>query len=51
LAGCFSAFYSVRGAGGIQMFGVHNRCDFRFPTGKQSYLSDFIGFFSTWATS
>lgn len=42
--GCFSCIYSVRGAGGYQMFGVTPMPIFD-PEQKQSYLSDFMVFF------
>lgn len=42
--GCFSCIYSVRGAGGYQMFGVTPMPIFD-PKQKQSYLSDFMVFF------
>lgn len=42
--GCFSCIYSVRGAGGYQMFGVTPMPIFD-PEQKQSYLSDFMIFF------
>jgi len=42
--GCFSCVYSVRGAGGYQMFGVTPMPIFD-PDQKQSYLSDFMVFF------
>jgi len=42
--GCFSCIYSVRGAGGYQMFGITPMPIFD-PEGKQSYLSDFMVFF------
>ncbi|MGR3608686.1 MAG: 5-oxoprolinase subunit B family protein [Sulfitobacter sp.] len=42
--GCFSCIYSVRGAGGYQMFGVTPMPIFD-PDQKQSYLSDFMVFF------
>ncbi len=42
--GCFSCVYSVRGAGGYQMFGVTPMPIFD-PEQKQSYLSDFMVFF------
>ena len=42
--GCFSCVYSVRGAGGYQMFGVTPMPIFD-PEQKQSYLKDFMVFF------
>lgn len=42
--GCFSCVYSVRGAGGYQMFGVTPMPIFD-PEQKQSYLRDFMVFF------
>ncbi|TNJ46832.1 allophanate hydrolase subunit 1 [Phaeobacter sp. B1627] len=42
--GCFSCIYSVRGAGGYQMFGVTPMPIFD-PEQKQSYLRDFMVFF------
>lgn len=42
--GCFSCIYSVRGAGGYQMFGVTPVPIFD-PELKQSYLNDFMVFF------
>ena len=42
--GCFSCIYSVRGAGGYQMFGVTPMPIFD-PEQKQSYLKDFMVFF------
>lgn len=42
--GCFSCIYSVRGAGGYQMFGVTPMPIFD-PELKQSYLNDFMVFF------
>lgn len=42
--GCFSCIYSVRGAGGYQMFGVTPMPIFD-PEQKQSYLNDFMVFF------
>lgn len=42
--GCFSCIYSVRGAGGYQMFGVTPMPIFD-PEQKTSYLSDFMVFF------
>ena len=42
--GCFSCIYSVRGAGGYQMFGITPMPIFD-PEGKQSYLRDFMVFF------
>lgn len=42
--GCFSCIYSVRGAGGYQMFGVTPMPIFD-PTQKTSYLKDFMVFF------
>lgn len=42
--GCFSCIYSVRGAGGYQMFGITPMPIFD-PEQKQSYLSDFMVFF------
>ncbi|MGO4450399.1 allophanate hydrolase subunit 1 [Phyllobacterium sp. TAF24] len=42
--GCFSCIYSVRGAGGYQMFGVTPMPIFD-PEQKTSYLRDFMVFF------
>ncbi len=42
--GCFSCIYSVRGAGGYQMFGITPMPIFD-PTQKTSYLRDFMVFF------
>ena len=42
--GCFSCIYSVRGAGGYQMFGITPMTIFD-PTQKTPYLSDFMVFF------
>ncbi len=42
--GCFSCIYSVRGAGGYQMFGI-TPMPIYDPTQKISYLSDFMCFF------
>lgn len=42
--GCFSCVYSVRGAGGYQMFGVTPMPIFD-PTQQISYLQDFMVFF------
>lgn len=42
--GCFSCIYSVRGAGGYQMFGI-TPMPIYDPTQKTSYLSDFMCFF------
>lgn len=42
--GCFSCVYSVRGAGGYQMFGITPMPIFD-PEQKQSYLSEFMVFF------
>ena len=42
--GCFSCIYSVRGAGGYQMFGITPMPIFD-PQQKISYLSDFMVFF------
>lgn len=42
--GCFSCIYSVRGAGGYQMFGITPMPIFD-PEQKQSYLKDFMVFF------
>lgn len=42
--GCFSCIYSVRGAGGYQMFGVTPMPIFD-PNQKVSYLKDFMVFF------
>ncbi|MDB6180441.1 5-oxoprolinase subunit B family protein [Paracoccus fistulariae] len=42
--GCFSCVYSVRGAGGYQMFGV-TPMPIYDPTQRTSYLSDFMVFF------
>lgn len=42
--GCFSCVYSVRGAGGYQMFGVTPMPIFD-PTQQVSYLQDFMVFF------
>ncbi|MEZ9523728.1 5-oxoprolinase subunit B family protein [Enterovibrio norvegicus] len=42
--GCFSCIYSVRGAGGYQMFGVTPLTIFD-PSQKISYLNDFMVFF------
>ncbi len=42
--GCFSCVYSVRGAGGYQMFGITPMPIFD-PEQKQSYLKDFMVFF------
>lgn len=43
--GCFSCIYSVRGAGGYQMFGITPMPIFD-PKQEISYLSDFMVFFS-----
>jgi len=42
--GCFSCVYSVRGAGGYQMFGITPMTIYD-PTQKTSYLKDFMVFF------
>jgi urea carboxylase len=42
--GCFSCIYSVRGAGGYQMFGITPMPIFD-PTQTTSYLKDFMVFF------
>jgi urea carboxylase len=42
--GCFTAIYSVRGAGGYQMFGITPIPIFD-PEQKVSYLRDFMVFF------
>ena len=42
--GCFSCIYSVRGAGGYQMFGITPMPIFD-PTQQTSYLRDFMVFF------
>ncbi len=42
--GCFACIYSVRGAGGYQMFGITPMPIFD-PTQKTTYLSDFMVFF------
>jgi len=42
--GCFSCIYSVRGAGGYQMFGITPMTIFD-PTQTTPYLSDFMVFF------
>ena len=42
--GCFSCIYSVRGAGGYQMFGITPMPIFD-PTQETSYLRDFMVFF------
>lgn len=42
--GCFGAFYSVRGAGGYQMFGISPAPIFD-PEQKVSYLKDFMVYF------
>ncbi len=42
--GCFSCIYSVRGAGGYQMFGI-TPMPIYDPEQKTSYLSDFMVFF------
>ncbi len=42
--GCFSCIYSVRGAGGYQMFGITPMPIFD-PTQETSYLKDFMVFF------
>ena len=42
--GCFSCVYSVRGAGGYQMFGITPMPIFD-PTQETSYLRDFMVFF------
>jgi urea carboxylase len=42
--GCFSCIYSVRGAGGYQMFGITPMPIFD-PEQKTSYLRDFMAFF------
>ena len=42
--GCFSCIYSVRGAGGYQMFGITPMPIFD-PTQTTSYLRDFMVFF------
>ncbi|HMB76118.1 MAG TPA: allophanate hydrolase subunit 1 [Kiloniellaceae bacterium] len=43
--GCFSCIYSVRGAGGYQMFGITPMPIFD-PKQETSYLKDFMVFFS-----
>jgi len=43
--GCFSCIYSVRGAGGYQMFGI-TPMPIYDPTQKTSYLRDFMVFFN-----
>lgn len=43
--GCFSCIYSVRGAGGYQMFGITPMPIFD-PTQTTSYLRDFMVFFN-----
>jgi urea carboxylase len=43
--GCFSCIYSVRGAGGYQMFGI-TPMPIYDPEQKTSYLTDFMVFFS-----
>lgn len=42
--GCFGCIYSVRGAGGYQMFGITPMPIF-YPTQTTSYLRDFMVFF------
>jgi allophanate hydrolase subunit 1 len=42
--GCFSCIYSVRGAGGYQMFGITPMTIYD-PTQATSYLKDFLVFF------
>ena len=42
--GCFGCIYSVRGAGGYQMFGI-TPMPIYDPTQKTSYLKDFMVFF------
>ena len=42
--GCFSCIYSVRGAGGYQMFGI-TPMPIYDPTQETSYLKDFMVFF------
>ncbi|MGI9331999.1 MAG: 5-oxoprolinase subunit B family protein, partial [Gammaproteobacteria bacterium] len=42
--GCFSCIYSVRGAGGYQMFGI-TPMPIYDPTQRISYLTDFMVFF------
>jgi len=42
--GCFSCIYSVRGAGGYQMFGITPMPIFD-PDQKTNYLEDFMVFF------
>jgi len=42
--GCFSCIYSVRGAGGYQMFGI-TPMPIYDPEGSVSYLKDFMVFF------
>src|SRR5256885_2977760 len=42
--GCFSCIYSVRGAGGYQMFGVTPAPIFD-PAQRLSYLKELMGFF------
>ena len=43
--GCFSCIYSVRGAGGYQMFGITPMTIYD-PTQTTSYLRDFLVFFN-----
>ncbi len=43
--GCFSCIYSVRGAGGYQMFGI-TPMPIYDPTQQTSYLKDFMVFFN-----
>lgn len=43
--GCFSCIYSVKGAGGYQMFGI-TPMPIYDPTQQVSYLKDFMVFFS-----
>ncbi len=43
--GCFSCIYSVRGAGGYQMFGITPMTIYD-PTQTTSYLKDFMVFFN-----
>ena len=42
--GCFGCIYSVRGAGGYQLFGI-TPMPIYDPKQKVSYLSDFMVFF------
>ncbi|MEJ8571409.1 5-oxoprolinase subunit B family protein [Microbaculum marinum] len=44
IGGCFGCIYSVRGAGGYQMFGITPMTIFD-PTQETNYLSDFMVFF------